>query len=208
MALVIPAPGSSARDFGACNPLVVDPYLGNRRLMRETLRDLGCARVQDTGKVPDAWKALREGGVSVVFLDWSGDIDAIDFLHRLRDPEDPNRFVPVVVMSAFGLAEHIVTVRDAGATEFMLRPFSPEVIASRLRSIVLHPRLFIRGGRFFGPDRRRRRLEWSAEERRKHENWRSGDRRNGAESEDWNGSERRQGRPGFVSLDRRNAQRV
>jgi two-component system chemotaxis response regulator CheY len=207
MTLVIPAPAPCGSDFSGCKALIVDPWVSNRRLLRETLRDLGCMWTQDTGLVSDAWTQLRRGGVNVLFLDWSGDTDAVAFLQRLRNPENPDRFVPVVVMTAYAGPEHVITMRDVGATEFMLRPFSNEVVASRLRSIVHSPRLFIEGGPFFGPDRRRRRLDWRAPERRNHENWRSGDRRRVA-GDPWSGPERRQGRPGYEPLERRNAPRA
>ncbi|MBC7906280.1 MAG: response regulator [Rhodospirillaceae bacterium] len=131
----------------------------------------------------------------------------MDFLRELRHPDNPERFVPVVVMSAYCGAEHVTRMRDVGATEFMLRPFSQEVVASRLRSIVRAPRMFILGGNFFGPDRRRRRVDWDASERRSHQNYRSGDRRRGATGE-FSGKERRQGRAGFEPLERRTAQRA
>ncbi|MGE5478126.1 MAG: response regulator [Bacteroidales bacterium] len=207
MVQVIPAPLTAPHDFGACCALILDPYLGNRRQLRETLRDLGCTGTQDTGNAAEAWKALAQGGFNVLFLDWSGDIDALAFLHMLRGDHSPNRFLPVVVMTAYGSAEDVAAARDRGATEYMLRPFSSEVVASRLRSIVMHPRLYIEGGSFFGPDRRRRHLDWTAAERRLHQNWRGADRRQTPTS-DWNGPERRQGRPGFQPLERRDAPRA
>jgi DNA-binding response OmpR family regulator len=207
MVNVMPAPSSSPRDYGGCRALILDPYLSNRRQLRDTLRDLGCAGSQETGNVAEAWRALNQGSFSMLFLDWSGDIDALGFLRMLRADHSPNRFLPVVVMTAYGSAEDVAAARDCGATEYMLRPFSMEVVASRLRSIVTHPRLYIQGGKFFGPDRRRRRIDWCGMERRLHQNWRGGDRRQ-TQITDWRGPERRQGRAGFQPLERRDAPRA
>ncbi|MBX9635553.1 MAG: response regulator, partial [Magnetospirillum sp.] len=153
------------------------------------------------------WSTIYQGCVNVLFLDWSGDVDAVDFLHELRNPGNPERFVPVVVMTDYCGAEHVAQMRDVGANEFMLRPLSQDVVASRLRSIVGAPRLFIQDGNFFGPDRRRRRVDLHGSERRNHENWRSGDRRRTTGAQ-WSGPERRQGRSGFEPLERRTAQRA
>lgn len=206
MALVIPVPAPASGDFGGCHALILEPWMGNRRLLRQTLMELGCSSVSDTSKPSEAWKTIYQGGINVLFLDWSGDTDAVGFLHELRHPDNPERFVPVVVMTAYCGAEDVTQMRDVGATEFVLRPFSQEVVASRLRSIVKAPRLFIQGGDFFGPDRRRRRVDWRTSERRNHENWNSADRRQHAAA--WSGQERRQGRSGFEPLERRAAQRV
>lgn len=207
MATVVAVPEAANRDYQGCHVLICDPFLANRRLLRDTLKDLGCGSIEDCGKLFEARKRLEQGGINLLFLDWSGATDAMTFLRAIRTPEHPLRFLPVVVMTAYGGLDHVFAARDAGATEFMLRPWSCQVVESRLRSVVQHPRLFIDGGRFFGPDRRRRRAEFDGSERRHHENWRSGDRRNSTKG-DWNGPERRQGRQGFLPLDRRNAPRA
>lgn len=207
MASVIPAPPLATSDYKGCHVLICDPYLGNRRLLRETLKDLSCGSAEDCGNLSEACKRLDAGGINLLFLDWSSETHAMTFLRVIRSPDHEFRFLPVVLMTAYGGLDHIFAARDAGTTEFMLRPWSSKVVDSRLRSVVQHPRLFIDGGNFFGPDRRRRRAEFSGNERRDHENWRSGDRRDG-DQHPWDGPERRQGRLGFTPLDRRNAPRA
>jgi CheY-like chemotaxis protein len=203
MASVIPAPSLATPDYRGCHVLICDPYLGNRRLLRETLKDLGCGSAEDCANLSDARKRIVAGGINLMFLDWSSETDAMTFLRVIRSPDHELRFLPIVVMTAYGGLDHVY----AGTTEFMLRPWSNKVVDSRLRSVVQHPRLFINGGHFFGPDRRRRRTDFSGNERRDHENWRSGDRRDN-DPTSWEGLERRQGRHGFTPLDRRNAPRA
>lgn len=205
MAIVIPAPAMATADFGFCHPLICDPFLGNRRLLRDILKGLGCGSVEDCQNLTEAWKRIEGGGTNLLFVDWSSQTDTMTFLRTIRSPRHPNRFLPVVVMTAYSGVDYVFAARDNGATEFMLRPWSSQVVESRLRSIVQHPRLFVDGGRFFGPDRRRRRADFAGADRRTHQNWRSGDRRLGGE---WAGQERRQGRAGFTPLDRRNAPRA
>lgn len=207
MAIVIPAPLSANTDFSRCHVLALAPFMADRRLLRDTLVALGVGSVKDTGRAKDAWELLDQGGINVLFLDWSPQIDAIDFLRILRLPDHPHRFTPVVVMTAFAGLDHVFAARDAGANEFLLRPWSRDIVTSRLRSITSHPRLFIRSSQFFGPDRRRRRADIAGPERRRHENWSEADRRKAA-SAGWDGQERRQGRPGFEPLERRNAPRA
>lgn len=207
MAFVIDPQMPFGSDFSRCRPLILDPYLTNRRLLHDILKDIGCGEVTDCGRVGSTLSAIENGAGNVLFLDWSDQIDAIDFLYHLRQTSNPHRFLPVVVMTGYAGLNHIATARDAGANEFMLRPWSRQVVASRLRCLVLHPRLYIQGGGFFGPDRRRRRLDFNNQDRRRHENWQDGDRRKSA-SMTWQGPERRQGRDGFLPLERRDAPRA
>lgn len=207
MAIVIPAPLSAGSDFSRCNILALAPFLADRRLLRDTLIALGVGSVKDTGREKEAWEILDQGGVNVLFLDWSAQIDAIGFLRVLRLPDHPHRFTPVVVVTAFAGLDQVFAARDAGANEFLLRPWSQDIVTSRLRSIAQHPRLYIRGGPFFGPDRRRRRVDIAGGDRRRHENWCEADRRKAANNA-FNGQERRQSRPGFEPLERRTAPRA
>lgn len=151
MAYVIAPQTTFGADFSRCRPLVFDPYLTNRRLLRDMLSGMGCERVMDCGRLRDTILTIETEQPNVLFLDWSEQVDAIDFLHRLRAPANQHRFLPVVVMTAYAGLNHIAAARDAGSNEFMLRPWSQQVLASRLRSIVEHPRLYIQGGGFFWP---------------------------------------------------------
>lgn len=189
---------AAAGDFRECHALILDPFLSNRRLLRDTLKALGCGDVRDTGRAEEARAILNDGGANALFLDWSDGTDALAFLRALRAPDNPHRCTPVVVMTTFADPGHVVAARDAGANEFMLRPWSAEIVASRLRALVHHPRRFIQANEFFGPDRRRRRGEWRGPDRRAHQEWRGpAERRKEAESD-----------PVFQPLERRNAPRV
>jgi len=57
--------------------------------------------------------------------------------------------------------------RDAGANEFIVKPFTPQKVAQRLLSVINHPRDFYHCESYFGPDRRRRDVEPPFIERRK-----------------------------------------
>jgi hypothetical protein len=48
-----------------------------------------------------------------------------------------------------------MAARDAGVTEFLVKPLSAKALYERILSVVLHPRPFVRTKNYFGPDRRR-----------------------------------------------------
>lgn len=152
--------------FSGCNALILDPGLSSRRLLHDILVDLRCGHVVSVSMIDDAWAEMRKGGFNVMFLDWSAEMDAPGVLRMLRSPSGPERYVPVVVVASYNGVDDVMRARDAGATEFMLRPFSKEVVASRLRAIVRMPRPFVESESYFGPDRRRHHLQWSGLERR------------------------------------------
>jgi DNA-binding response OmpR family regulator len=56
--------------------------------------------------------------------------------------------------------------RDAGANEFVVKPFSAKTLYAKIRAIVDNPRPFIDVPRaFFGPDRRRRTIPVAEDKR-------------------------------------------
>lgn len=174
--------------FSGCRALILDPSLANRRLLHDILVDLHCDRVTSFGQIDDAWAELGKGGTNAVFLDWSQSIDAPGLLRVLRGPTSPERYVPVVVVASYGGPGDVMRARDSGATEFMLRPFSKEVVASRLRAIVKVPRPFVESDSYFGPDRRRHHGQWDGDERRQRAH--RADRRAGSDIR-YGGPERR-----------------
>ncbi|MGE5478127.1 MAG: two-component system response regulator [Bacteroidales bacterium] len=164
MALILP---SRSIEFSNVRALILDPSLSNRRLLHDILNDLHCKSVAGAAMIDDAWGVLRKGGINTLFLDWSSDMDAPGILQMLREPSSPERYVPVVVVASYSGIDDVMRARDCGATEFMLRPFSKEVVASRLRAIVRLPRLYVESDTYFGPDRRRHHQSWSGLERRR-----------------------------------------
>jgi len=61
----------------------------------------------------------------------------------------------------------VMEARDAGVHEFLAKLISAKGLYSRIRSIIEHPRPFVRTSTYFGPDRRRRQIEWKGKERRR-----------------------------------------
>jgi two-component system chemotaxis response regulator CheY len=194
--------GADELDFSRCHTVILDPFIATRRLVTDILvRDMRVGAARACASAEESVRLLLEGGWNVLFADWSAATNAIALLKSLRVAGSPFRFLPVVVMSSFSSAEHIRAARDAGMTEFMLKPFSAMVIQSRLKSITQAPRVYVESPDFFGPDRRRRHDSFQGFERRYHTNTRFADRRQ--INYPHTGPERRQGAPGYHPSDRR-----
>jgi DNA-binding response OmpR family regulator len=82
------------------------------------------------------------------------------------NPQSPNPFVPVIILTGPTTQEHVRQARDAGANEFIAKPVSVKTMMSRLASVIEHPRPFVRTSQYFGPCRRRRQDEHQGPERR------------------------------------------
>ena len=149
------------------NVLVVERQLFLRQLMREILHALGVAHVSVSYADELFDDTNMEYPPDMIFTDWSPGLDGIDLIKTIRgNRANLDRYIPVVVVSAFTDLKHVCQARDAGMTEYLAKPVSGEMIYRRICSLVEHPRNFIETEIFFGPDRRRRVLDFGGGEQR------------------------------------------
>jgi len=138
--------------------LVVDDNRLARDMMKFALQALNTNAVATADSGAQALRMLEEFAPDLVLLDWvMQPIDGLAFLKRLRgDADNPLRFVPVVMVTAYSEVWRVQEARDAGANEFVVKPFSAHTLYSRIKNLVEHPRPYVEDDAFFGPDRRRR----------------------------------------------------
>lgn len=187
--------------------LVVERHQFMRRMLRDIFKQLGITQTIICGDAASGWKAFQDQDVDVLFCDWSPGLDGIGFIRRVRtDHDSTNPYVPIIVLTGFTEMAHVMEARDAGMNEFLAKPISAKLIYSRLVTVIEKQRMFVRTRMFFGPDRRRRRVDLIHPDRRRHANLNGDERRR--MQRPFNGPERRQGYPGFMAASRRAATRA
>jgi len=144
--------------LGRINVLILDDNRPMRAVVRAILTGLGIGATREARTVAQAFAIVRAEPIDVIFCDWVlNPGSGIDFVLRLRRSEDsPNPFLPVIMMSAYAERARIERARDAGATEFLVKPLTVTAVLGRLEEIIERPRPFVRSPDYFGPDRRRK----------------------------------------------------
>ncbi len=129
-------------DIKQASILVVDDNDSMRRLLRLMLRDLGARDVLLAATVDEAFAILAAKGVDVILTDWEMDGETgMHLLQRLRLSSDGRlRRLPVVMMTAYAESWRVASARDAGVTEFLVKPLSPAQVTAKLRAALLHSR--------------------------------------------------------------------
>ncbi len=156
-------------DLSDLSFLIVDDYPPMRAILRVMLQALG---IRDIGEANDGLSAIDEMKgfhADIVIADYRMvPMDGLGLTLRIRDGEagiDP--FTPVIMVSGHSEKSRICQARDAGVTEFLVKPISATLLYYRLRAMIENPRPFIRSSDFFGPDRRRRATAFEGPDRRK-----------------------------------------
>ncbi|WEK04827.1 MAG: response regulator [Candidatus Devosia phytovorans] len=146
--------------------LVVDPSTHMAGLVSIMLRSLGRKDIREAYDAEKAMAELQRRNFNVVIIDDGQGFDGVALTRKLRaSTECQNRSVPIIMMSSAPDAKRIAEARDAGATEFLRKPFAANHLQTRLSSLVINPRGFIEGGEYKGPDRRRKTVDVSEDRR-------------------------------------------
>ncbi len=152
------------------NVLIVDDNRHMRFLVRMILKSLGVRDIMEAEEGASALKTLNNFDADIVICDWNMQpMDGIEFTKIIRTSDDsPNAYVPIIMLTGHTEVSRVVTARDAGVNEFLAKPVSAKKIYQRIKTILDHPRQYVRTPSYFGPDRRRRQdPEYDGPERRK-----------------------------------------
>ncbi|NMG76451.1 two-component system response regulator KdpE [Aromatoleum diolicum] len=112
--------------------LVVEDELQIRRFIRQTL-ERTAYRVFEAGTVEQALADAASGKPDLVILDLGlPDGDGAQFVHALRDWSR----VPVLILSARSDEADKITALDAGADDYLTKPFSVGELLARVRALL------------------------------------------------------------------------
>ena len=134
--------------------LVVDDDPGALRFVRDTLSGAGYAPVV-TGEPQELTHIIRTEKPKLVLLDLilpGG--DGIELMGRIPELAD----LPVIFISAYGRDETVAKALEAGAADYIVKPFSPTELVARVRAALRRheePEPFVLGALAIDYGRRR-----------------------------------------------------
>ena len=114
--------------------LIVDDSRVVRKIARKIMEDLGisCEEAEDGQK---AFEACMVKMPEIVLLDWNMPVmSGIEFLRKLRQAPDGD-FPKVVFCTTENDFSFIQEALEAGASEYIMKPFDSEIIESKLTQI-------------------------------------------------------------------------
>jgi two-component system, chemotaxis family, chemotaxis protein CheY len=122
----------------AYNVLIVDDSLPMRAVMKKTLKASGfnVGNFFDAGNGKEALKVLRQDWVDLVITDYNmPDMNGFELLSQIK-ADEALKAIPVVVVTTEGSQQRVREFMEAGAADYIRKPFTPEEIRNKLGRIM------------------------------------------------------------------------
>ena len=141
----------------ALNILVVDDNKHMRDITAAILQSAGIRKIREVSDGAMALASLREHPVDLVIVDFNMfPLDGVEFTRLVRNsPDSVNPYLPIIMMTGHSEKNRVMEARDAGVTEFVVKPITAKAIFDRIQAVIVRPRAFVKADGYFGPDRRR-----------------------------------------------------
>lgn len=139
--------------------LIVDDNHHMINVVKTILRGFGVKDLFDARDPVEAFDLLRSTQIDIVITDFAMEpLNGCEFIRLIRNADDsPNRYVPIIMLTAYSEKSKVEAARDAGMNEFCAKPVTAVELYRKVSAVINAPRSFVRTSNYFGPDRRRRR---------------------------------------------------
>src|SRR5262245_43944934 len=126
--------------------LVVDDNANVQRLISDVLRAAGVGAVETADDGAHARSVLNRWHPDIIFCDWNmPNMGGLELTRSIRaaavkpDRRIPDPQVPVIIVTAHRSQKEVEDARRAGVNEFVIKPFTPAALLSRIQLVLTKP---------------------------------------------------------------------
>ena len=147
-------------DLSHLRVLAVDDHPGVLKVLGIALNALGVTDVRTARSASEGFEEVGRSYPDLALCDMHmGSEDGIAFVKRVRnDPNSPNRYLPIIIVSGDSELTKVAEARDAGANDYLVKPLSAKALYARIAKTIDQPCRFVYSPTYFGPCRRRRNI--------------------------------------------------
>ncbi len=113
--------------------LVIDDSRATRLILRNTLKELGFDDIHDAANGEEALRELENmEQPDLMLVDWNmPQMNGYEFVCAVRQKGEYAQ-VPLMMVTTETEMEQVVKALEAGANEYVMKPFTKEMIAEKL----------------------------------------------------------------------------
>lgn len=122
----------------AMNVLIVDDYKTMLRIIRNLLKQIDFNNVDEATDGAEALAKLRAGNFGLVISDWN--MEPMTGLQLLQEVRADGRLktMPFIMITAESKAENVVAARQAGVSNYIVKPFNAETLKEKIEKVLGH----------------------------------------------------------------------
>jgi two-component system chemotaxis response regulator CheY len=115
--------------------LIVDDYSTMVRVIRNLLRQLGFADVDDAGNGEVALAKMHNKRYGLVISDWNMEpMTGYDLLRQVR--ADPGlQQTPFIMVTAESKTENVIAAKKAGVNNYIVKPFNAQTLKAKIEAV-------------------------------------------------------------------------
>ncbi len=139
--------------------LVADSDVLLLTLMGSILKSFGIENIHYANTGKECMDILNRKEIDLVISEWPMPVtnNSGNVVTQIRHSEGSKfQKIPAIVLTGNDNLKAVVSARDAGANEFLLKPFKVSNLCKRLKSLIEQPREFVICKNYVGPNRRRK----------------------------------------------------
>ena len=115
--------------------LIVDDFSTMRRIVRNCLHELGFDNVHEAEDGDIALEKLDSGQFELIVSDWNmPNMMGLDLLKAVRSDERM-KDLRFLMVTAEAQKSHIVEAARAGVSNYIVKPFTPEMLKDKLEAM-------------------------------------------------------------------------
>jgi len=136
--------------------LIADADVHLSKVLKTMLESMGFNNITLTKSGADALEILKTSPFDFMITEWDldhiGGLELISRVRREKKISDPS--LPIIMLTGRAEQSDVMTARNYGMNEYVLKPFTAKSVYSRLERLIESPRNFVVSPHFVGPDRR------------------------------------------------------
>ena len=115
--------------------LVVDDYSTMVRIIRNLLKQLGFADVDDAKDGASALEKMRARHYGLVISDWNMEpMTGYELLKEVRADPGLSK-TPFIMVTAESKTENVIAAKKAGVNNYIVKPFNAQTLMSKIEAV-------------------------------------------------------------------------
>ena len=123
------------------NILIVDDSLSMRSVIKKTIKASGCkvGKLFEASNGREALDILSKEWLDLVLVDYNmPDMNGLELVSKMQK-DDLLKSIPVIMTTVEGSQKRVKEFLESGVTDYIKKPFTPEILKSKLNRIMGEP---------------------------------------------------------------------